>query len=177
MRLTKRVMRSMRSARTSLIVSSSARGARGSRTARGRRARASAAGGRRYSGLGEKFESQRACDRRGLDEPHRDAIAEAVRLAAASADQGMAILVVAKIVGADGARGDESVRAGIVELDEQAGAGGARDVALEGCADAIGEEVGEQAIEGLAFGFHGAALGGRDLRADLAERGDVLLLR
>src|SRR5262249_60303066 len=90
---------------------------------------------------------------------------------------GMAVLVIAEIIGADGARGDESVRAGIVELDEQAGAGGARDMALEGCADAIGEEMGEQAIEGLALGFHGAALSGRDLRADLAERSGVLLLQ
>src|SRR6516165_4279299 len=127
--------------------------------------------------FGEKFESQRARDRRGLDQPHRDAIAEAVRLAALSADQGMAVLVVAEIIGADGARRDEAVGAGVVELDEQAGAGGARDVALEGRADAVGEEMGEQAVEGLAFGFHGAALGSRDLRADLAERGDVLLLR
>src|SRR5262245_33790536 len=82
--------------------------------------------------FGMKFESQRARGRRGLDEPHRDAIAEAVRLAAAGADERMAVLVVAEIIGADGARGDEAVGAGIVELDEQAGAGGARDVALEG---------------------------------------------
>src|SRR5947209_5166585 len=54
---------------------------------------------------------------------------------------------------------------------------GARDVALEGRADAIGEEMGEQAVERFAFRFHGAALGGRDLCADLAERGDVLLRR
>src|SRR2546421_190752 len=127
--------------------------------------------------FGEEFEPQRARDRRGLDEPHRDAIAEAVRLAAASADQGMAVLVVTGIIGADGARGDEAVGAGVVELDEQAGAGGARDVALEGRADAIGEEMGEQAVERFAFRFHGAALGGRDLCADLAERGDVLLRR
>src|SRR5262249_3831695 len=99
--------------------------------------------------FGQKFESQRARDRRGLDEPHRDAIAEAVCLAALSADQGMAVLVVAEIVGADGARGDESVRAGVVELDEQAGAGGARNVAPEGCAAAIREGMGEQAGGGV----------------------------
>src|SRR5262249_30049014 len=127
--------------------------------------------------FGQKFESQRARDRRGLDEPHRDAITEAVGLAALSADQGMAGLVGAGIVGADGARGGESVRAGVVGLDGQAGAGGARNVGLVGWADAIGEEMGEQAVEGLAFGLHGAALGGRDLCADLAERGGILLLR
>ena len=74
--------------------------------------------------FGQKFESQRARNRCGLDEPHRHAIAEAVGLAAAGADQGMVVFVVAEIIGADGARGDESVRAGVVELDEQAGADG-----------------------------------------------------
>src|SRR5262249_29594461 len=133
MRLTKRSMRSMRSARTSLIVSSSAAAAHGSRAARGLRAHASPAGaGRGWGGplrrppparaviaaFGQKFESQRARNRRGLDEPHRDAIAEAVGLAAAGADQGMAVFVVAEIIGADGARGDEAVGARVVELDE-----------------------------------------------------------
>src|SRR5262249_27626065 len=32
-------------------------------------------------------------------------------------------------------------------------------------------------VEGLAFGFHGAPLRGRDLRADLAQRSDVLVIR
>src|SRR5262249_56980335 len=48
---------------------------------------------------------------------------------------------------------------------------------VEGCADTVGEEMGDQAVEGPAFGLHGAALGGRDLRADLAERGGILFLR
>src|SRR5262249_59622345 len=122
-------------------------------------------------------ESHRAADRPASDQPHCDEMAEGVRLAAVSAEQGMAALVVAEIMGADGARRDEAVGAGVVELNEQAGAGSPGDVALEGRADAVGEETGEQAVEGLAFRFHGAALGGRDLRADLAERGDVLFLR
>src|SRR5262245_64191023 len=89
----------------------------------------------------------------------------------------MAIFMVAKIFAADGAPGNEAVRAGVVELDEQTGAGGAGNVSLEGCADAVGEEMREQAVEGFALGLHGAALGGRDLRADLAQRRRVLLLR
>src|SRR5262249_29850906 len=118
--------------------------------------------------FGKKFESQRARDRRRLDEPHRDAIAEAVGLAALSADQGMAVLVVAEIIGADSARGNESVRAGVVELDEQAGAGGARNGALEGCADAIGGEMGEQGGGGLRVGLSGGGVGRRGLRGRLA---------
>src|SRR5262249_15189757 len=127
--------------------------------------------------IGEKFESQRARERRRLDQAHGDAVSQPVRQAAALADEGMAILVVAKIFAADGARGNEAVRAGVVELDEQTGAGGAGNVSLEGCADAVGEEMREQAVEGFALGFHGAALGGRDLRADLAHRRRALLLR
>src|SRR5262245_62670211 len=100
-----------------------------------------------------------------------------MRQAAALADECMAILVVAEIFAADGARRNEPVRAGVVELDEQTGAGGAGNVPLEGCADTVGEEMREQAVEGFALGLHGAALGSRDLRADLAQRRGILLLR
>ena len=75
--------------------------------------------------LREKLESQRAGDRRGLDQAHGRPVAEPVRLAAAVADEGVAILVIAEILAADGARRDESVGAGVVELDEQPGAGDA----------------------------------------------------
>src|SRR5262245_38611010 len=86
--------------------------------------------------LREELEAQRAGDRRRLDQAHRDRIAEPVRHAAAIADQGMAILVVAEIfVTTDGARRYEAIGAGVVELDEQPGASGAGNMALEGCAD------------------------------------------
>ena len=42
--------------------------------------------------------------------------------------------------------------------------------ALEGGADPIGEEVREQAVEGLALRLHGAPLGDRDGGGDLAQR-------
>ena len=71
-------------------------------------------------------------------------------------------LVVAEIFVADGARRDEAVGAGLVELDEQAGARDAGDAAFEGRADAVGEEMRDQPVDGLALGLHGAALGGRD---------------
>src|SRR5262245_10710185 len=93
--------------------------------------------------FGEKLESQRARDRRGLHQAHGDLVAQAVGLAAAVADQGVLVLVVAEVVVADGARRNEPVGAGIVELDEQARAGGAGDVALEARADAVGEEMRE----------------------------------
>src|SRR5262249_25265153 len=150
------------------------------RAVRGRRARRMLAPDRPPPGdviaaLGEKLESQRARDRRGLDQPHGDAIAKAISLAAARANERVAVLVIAEILAADGARGNEARRAGTVELDEEPGARGAGDMAGEGCADAIGEEMREQPIESLPFGFHGAALAGRDLRTDLAERGGILL--
>src|SRR5262249_19007740 len=122
-------------------------------------------------------ESQRACDRRGLDQPHGDAIAKAISLAAPRADQRVALLVIAEILAANGARGNEAVRAGVVEFDDQAGARGTGDVAGGGWADAIGEEMRQQAIARLLFVFHGAALAGRDLPAAPPERGGVLFRR
>ena len=82
--------------------------------------------------FGQKLEAQRAGDRRRLDQLDRDAVAEPV----ASRRCGRrpcacAVLVVAEVLVADGARRDEAVGAGVVELDEQAGAGDAGDAALE----------------------------------------------
>ena len=57
---------------------------------------------------------------------HRDAIAEPVGLAGRAADHGVAVLVILEIVIADGARRNESVRAGFVKLHEQPGAGDTR---------------------------------------------------
>src|SRR5262249_1030345 len=102
---------------------------------------------------------------------------EAVGLAALSADQGMAGLGVAGIVGAGGARGGGTLPAGVVELDEQAGAGGARNVAPEGWAGGVGEGKGGPGGGRRRVGPPCAALGGGDWRADLAERGGILLLR
>src|SRR5262245_37809143 len=93
----------------------------------------------------DELEAQGAGDRRRLDQPHGDRIAESVGYATAIADHGVAVLVVAEIfVAADGARRNEAVGAGVVELDEQAGAGGAGDVTLEGGADSVGKKMGEQ---------------------------------
>src|ERR1700732_1716699 len=90
-----------------------------------------AAAGRGAAALGQKLETQRARDRRRLDQTHPDAVTQTVGFAAAVADQGMAILVIAKIIRSYGARRYESVGAGVVELHEQAGTGGARNMALE----------------------------------------------
>src|SRR5262245_27684731 len=104
--------------------------------------------------VGQQLEAERAGDRRGLDQPHRYRVAEPVGLAAGIADQRMAVLLIAEIFVADRARRDETVGAGIVELDEQAGAGDAGNVALERGADPVGEEMREQAVEGLALRLH-----------------------
>src|SRR5438874_85581 len=87
--------------------------------------------------LRQKLESQRARDRRGLDQAHGHAVAESVGLAAAVADQRVTVFVIAEILAADQAGRDEPIGTGIVELDEQAGAGGARNVAVELCADTV----------------------------------------
>src|SRR5579863_8869590 len=89
------------------------------------------------------------------------------------ADEGVARLVVAKIFVADVARGYEPVGAGLVKLDEQAGARDAGNMTGKGGADAVGQEMCDQAIRGLTFGLHGAALGGGNVGGDLGEGGDV----
>ena len=87
------------------------------------------------------------------------------------------LLVVVEVFVADGARRHEAVGAGLVQLHEQAGAGDAGDAAVEGGADAVGEEMGDQPVVGLALGQHGAALGGGNLRGDLAEHLAVGVVR
>src|SRR5438270_10021690 len=89
----------------------------------------------------------------------------------------MAIFMMAKIVRAHVARGDETVGTGIVKFDEQTRARGAGNVALECRSDPIGKKMGEQAVEGFALRLHGATFGRRDLRPDFGERRDILGLR
>ncbi len=81
----------------------------------------------------------------------------------------MARLVVVEIFVADGARRHEAVGAGLVQLHEQAGAGDAGDAAVEGGADAVGEEMRDQPVVGLALGHHGAPLGGGNFRGNLGK--------
>ena len=81
----------------------------------------------------------------------------------------MAGLVIVEILAADSADGDQAVGAGVGEFDEQAGAGNAGNPALKDIADAIGEEMRDQAIGGFTLGLHGASLGHPYLRRDLAR--------
>ena len=61
-------------------------------------------------------------------------------------------------------------------FDEQAGAGDAGNAAVEGRADAVGEEMRDQPVGGLALGLHGAPLGGGDLRGDFGQLRSVGML-
>src|SRR5437899_4644502 len=91
------------------------------------------------SGIAASFrqhlEAQCTGDRRRLDEAHRDCIAEPIGLCAGVADQRVGALVVAEIFLAERRRRDEAIGAGVVELDEQAGARDAADVPVEDGAD------------------------------------------
>ena len=96
-------------------------------------------------------------------------VAELIGLAGARADQRVMGLVIAEIIVAERAGGNEAVGAGVGELDEQPGVGGAGDAALETGADLFGEEGRDQAVGGLALGGHGAALGGGNARGDFGQ--------
>ena len=82
----------------------------------------------------------------------------------------MTRLVVIVVLGAERADRDQPVGAGIRKLHKQAGAGDAGNPPLKRRADAVGEEMRDQPIGRLAFRFHGAAFGHRNLRRDFAER-------
>ncbi len=81
----------------------------------------------------------------------------------------MAALVIVEIFRAKGSDRDQPVGAGLAQLDEQAGAGDAGDAALETRADAVGEVMRDQAVDGLALRLHRAPLGQRNMRGDLTE--------
>src|SRR5690348_7935334 len=70
-----------------------------------------AASGAVIAAFGQKLESQGTGDRRGLDQAYGDLVAQAVGLAAAVADQRVLVLVIAEVVIANRARGNEPVRA------------------------------------------------------------------
>src|SRR5215213_7913029 len=95
---------------------------------------------------GEKLEAQGAGDRGGFHQPHGNRIAQPIGFSAAVADQRMAALVEAKEFIADGARRNEAVGAGLVQLDEESRAGDAADAAFELRPDAVGEEMRDQPV-------------------------------
>src|ERR1700724_3275397 len=100
----------------------------------------------RRAGMAHELETQGAGDRRGLDQLHGHRIAEPMGVG--MADERAGAFVKTKIFAADKARRDEAVGAGVVELDEQAGAGDAGNMTVEGGADAIGEEMRDQPVGG-----------------------------
>src|SRR5437870_1683394 len=67
----------------------------------------------------EEFKPQRPRDRCCFREPHTDPVTEPMGLAAPLVDERMPVLVIPEILSAEGACGDETVSAGVVELDEQ----------------------------------------------------------
>src|SRR5438876_7185762 len=120
--------------------------------------------------LRQQFEPQRAGDRCCFYQTDVDHVPQPVHGTAARADQRMAGLVIVVIFATERADRDQPVGAGVLELDEQPGAGDAGDAALKRRADAIGEMMRDQPVGRLALGLHGASLGDRNLRSDFAQR-------
>src|SRR5215210_7119935 len=108
----------------------------------------------------QQFKPQRAGDGGCFDQPYCYAVAEPVRGAARATYHRVLVLLIAKVFVPDGARRNESVRTGIIELDEQARTGNAGDTPFKGDAYLIGKKMGEQSVEGLALGFHSAPFRG-----------------
>src|SRR6516162_7124480 len=102
------------------------------RAAAAERVATAPAQGRLVASLRQQLEAQRAGNRHGFDKTHRHLVAQAVGLAGRVTDQRMGSFVITEEVIAERARRDEAVGAGLVELDEQARAGDAADMSLEG---------------------------------------------
>src|SRR5215213_5112704 len=83
----------------------------------------------------QQFKPQRAGDGSCFDQPHCYAVAEAVRGAARATYHRVLVLLIAKVFVPNGTRRNDAIGAGIVELDEQTGAGDAGNAALERDAD------------------------------------------
>src|SRR5215813_10822395 len=94
----------------------------------------------------QQLEPQRAGDRYSFYQTDVDDVPQPVHGTAARADESMPRLVIIEIFRTQRTDRHQPVGAGIVELDEQAGAGDAGNPALEGGADAIGKVMRDQAI-------------------------------
>ena len=70
----------------------------------------------------------------------------------------MAFVVIAEIFVADGARGNETIRAGLFVKLRETGAGDAGNTAIKTRADPIGEKMRNEPVASLALSEHGATL-------------------
>ncbi len=118
-----------------------------------------------------ELETQRAGDRRRLDQFDGHRIAEPVGYRAP--DKSAARFVEAEIFVADGARRNKTVGAGLVEFDEQAGAGDAGNMAVESGADPVGQKMRDEPVRRFALGLHGAAFGGGNIGGDFGKRAHI----
>src|SRR4051794_536631 len=123
----------------------------------------------------DQVEQQAAGGGVGLLELDPHLVAEAEALAGALADQHLAAFVVAEELLAQAADGKQSVCSRTVERHEQAEPRHRRHPAGESRAD-MGRHIRRDiAIQGAAFGHHGAPLAHREMLAELLEAALVLL--
>src|SRR5579871_2266312 len=124
-----------------------------------------------FPGSLHQLQDQAARDRLRLDDSGHGPLAQAIDRAPAPSDQAMAgFIVIIKVV-RQTIDEYQPVRARLVQADEQAEAGDARDPARENLADAPGKEAGDIAIDGIALGRGGPAFSRGDMLADGFEPG------
>ena len=92
-----------------------------------------------------------------------------MRFAGAAADHRMMGFIEAEIFVAERRDRDETVGAGLEQSHEQTCTRDARYARLKRGADLVGEITGDQAIHGLAFRRHGAALGCGNARGNFGQ--------
>ena len=109
--------------------------------------------------LGQEFEPQRTGDRRCFYQTNLHDVTQSVHGTTARSDQRMAGFIEMVEFAAERSHRDQAVGARFVQFDEQTCFGDAGDPAFEDRADAIGEEMRDQAVGGFTLGLHGAAFG------------------
>src|SRR5260370_24864781 len=123
----------------------------------------------------DNVEQQAAGGSVGLDKLDPQAIAQAIGISRALADQQLAALVVAEEFLAEAPDRDQSVGSRTVERDEQAKARHRGDAAGERGADMARHIRCDITIHGAAFGRHGSALAHGKMLAGLLEAALVRL--
>ena len=94
----------------------------------------------------QKFEAQRARNRRCFDKFYCYGVAQPVGFAGARPHHRVTCFVVPEIFVTNRAGRNETIGAGFAQLHEKAGARNAGDATLEACTDAIGEKMRDQPV-------------------------------
>src|SRR5690606_24029038 len=115
-------------------------------------------GRRHLAPLADHVETKRTGKRNRFGQPHTDVVAEPEAHAGLFSRQRLMRLVVDIVIVSYAGYRHETVRAIVGQSDKKSRFGDARNAAVELLADAAGQMMGDQPVDGLPFGRHRAPL-------------------